>query len=154
MTEALRLAEEAGDRGEIPVGAVCVLNGEIIGRGRNTREEFNDPLGHAEIMAIKEASEFLGTWRLTGVHLYVTLEPCPMCAGAIVNSRIERVIFGTEDLNMGACGSAVNIMKIKHAFSPKIFRGFMEDECRELLKRFFAKLRNKFPTAKIYKKSH
>ncbi len=141
MLEAIALAKEAADCGEVPVGAVVVLDGKIIGRGRNTREERNDPMGHAEIAAIHEASVNLGTWRLRGAELYVTLEPCPMCAGAAVNSRIERIVFGLEDENMGACGTAVDLMKLKRAFRPKIFRSFMEDECRELIRDFFDKLR-------------
>lgn len=143
MLEALKLAREAGEAGEIPVGAVVVLDGEIIGRGKNTREERKDPLGHAEIMAIHQASINLADWRLRGAHIYVTLEPCPMCAGAIINSRIERVIFGAEDLTMGAFGSAVDICKMKKAFTPKIFRGFMEDESRAILRDFFDNLRSK-----------
>ena len=142
MLEAIALANEAKENGEIPVGAVVVLDGEIIGRGLNTREERNDPLGHAEVMAIKEASEKLGSWRLKGAHLYVTLEPCPMCAGLTINSRVDRVIFGAEDETMGACGTATDLMKLKNAFRPKIFRGFMEDECRELIRSFYAKLRS------------
>ncbi len=143
MLEALKLAREAGEAGEIPVGAVVVLDGEIIGRGKNTREEKKDPLGHAEIMAIHQASINLADWRLRGAHIYVTLEPCPMCAGAIINSRIERVIFGAEDMTMGAFGSAVDVRKMKKAFTPKIFRGFMEDESRALLRDFFDNMRSK-----------
>lgn len=141
MQEAVRLAEEACKEGEIPVGAVVELNGRIIGRGRNTRETHRDPMGHAEITAIREAAETIGDWRLTGARLYVTLEPCPMCAGAIINSRIERVIFGAEDPKAGSCGTVTDLFALPYNHKPKIFRGYMEDECRKLLKSFFEKLR-------------
>lgn len=141
MAEALALAKEAAAEGEIPVGAVVVLNGEIIGRGRNSREKHRDPLGHAEIAAIKEAAKNLGDWRLSDTVLYVTLEPCPMCAGAIINSRIPRVVFGCEDEKLGACGTVTDLFALPNTGNPKIFRNFMEDECRALLRDFFKKLR-------------
>lgn len=141
MQEAISLAEEAAALGEIPVGAVVVLDGEIIGRGRNSREELRDPLGHAEIMAISEAAKKLGDWRLKDAVLYVTLEPCPMCAGAVVNSRISRVVFGCEDEKLGACGTVTDILSLPNTGKPKIFRNFMEDQCRALLRDFFKNLR-------------
>ena len=108
MNEALRLAEIAAQQGEIPVGAVVVRNGEIIGRGYNQRETKKSAILHAEIIAIEEACRTVGDWRLTGCTLYVTLEPCPMCSGAIVNSRIDRVVFGATDRMAGCCGSLIN----------------------------------------------
>ena len=142
MRQALALAREAGEAGEIPVGAVVVRKGEIIGQGRNRREELGSALAHAEIEAIHHACERLGDWRLTGCHLYVTLEPCPMCMGAAVNARIQRVIFGAEDEAAGCCGSLLNFPQ---AFGnrPEIYRGFLESECREVLTGFFLALRKK-----------
>ena len=141
MEEALALAKIAGEEGEIPVGAVLVMNGEILGRGRNSREKHKDPLGHAEIAAISEAAKNLGDWRLTDSVLYVTLEPCPMCAGAIINSRVGRVVFGCEDDKLGACGTVTDLFALPNTGNPKIFRNFMEDECRGILRDFFKKLR-------------
>lgn len=141
MECALNLARLAACDGEIPVGAVIELDGKIIGKGRNTRESQKDPLGHAEIMAISEAAKAVGDWRLTGARIYVTLEPCPMCAGAIINSRIERVIFGAEDLKAGSCGTMVDLFALPYNHRPQIFRNFMEDECRALLRDFFIKIR-------------
>ncbi len=137
MAEALREARLAADMGEIPVGAVVVKNGEIIGRGHNLRETAKSATAHAEVMAIDEACRRLGDWRLTGCTLYVTLEPCPMCAGAIVNSRIERVVFGAKDSAAGCCGSLINFnaYPFNHAFA--IQGGVLEEECREMLKLFF-----------------
>ena len=141
MVEALALARLAGEEGEIPVGAVLVMNCEILGRGRNSREKHKDPLGHAEIAAISEAAKNLGDWRLTDAVLYVTLEPCPMCAGAIINSRVGRVVFGCEDDKLGACGTVTDLFALPNTGNPKIFRNFMEDECRGILRDFFKKLR-------------
>ena len=141
MEEALSLAKLAADAGVIPVGAVVVLNAEVMGRGYNRREMDKDPLGHAEIMAISEAARKLGDWRLKDAVLYVTLEPCPMCAGAIINSRIGRVVFGCEDEKLGACGTVTDLFSLPNTGNPKIFRNFMEDECRGLLREFFKKLR-------------
>ena len=137
MTEALRLAKLAAEKGEIPVGAVVVRNGEIIGRGYNLRENKKSAIAHAEVIAIEEACRAVGDWRLKGGTLYVTLEPCPMCAGAIVNSRIDRVVYGAKDGAAGCCGSLINFnaYPFNHAFS--IECGVCEEECRVILKNFF-----------------
>ncbi len=141
MSEALRLAEEAFMHGEIPVGAVIVKDGEIIGRGRNCREEKQNALSHAEIEAINEACENTGSWRLSGAVIYVTLEPCPMCAGAILTSRIERIVYAADDEKGGACGSAIDVLNVQALQKPKVYRGFMETESKKLLQAFFEKLR-------------
>lgn len=143
MLEALRLAKEAAQNGEVPVGAVVTIGDKIIGRGRNRREKDKNALCHAEIEAINEACKRLGGWRLWECELYVTLEPCPMCAGAIINSRIRKVYFGAYDEKNGACGSVVNLFKEGFSFKPQYIGGFMEKECRELLSEFFKGLRNK-----------
>ena len=141
MEEALRLAPEAFDAGEVPVGAVVVKNGEIIGRGRNRREEERSVLGHAEIEAMTAAAKHLDSWRLEGGTLYVTMEPCPMCAGAAVNAHVERIVFGAEDDAMGACGTAVDVTHLPRAFKPELYRGLMAEECAALLKAFFSERR-------------
>lgn len=142
MEQALIEAEKASRLGEVPVGAVIVSNENVIARGHNLRESKNNALAHAEIIAINEACKKLGSWRLDNCELYVTLEPCPMCAGAIVNSRIKAVYFGAYDLKGGACGSVVDLFK-KGTFnhSPVVYAGIMEDACEEILKEFFKKLR-------------
>ncbi len=137
MAAALELANEAMNGGEVPVGAVVVKNGEIIGRGFNTRESENSVLGHAEINAIKEAQKALGSWRLSGCDIFVTLEPCPMCAGAIINARIDRVFFGAYDSVMGSFGSVTDFSVLGYPNSPEIHGGFSEDECKEILTEFF-----------------
>lgn len=137
MREALSLAEEAFSAGEVPVGAVVVKDGKVIGRGRNRREEHQSVLGHAELEAMEQAAKVLGSWRLTGCTLYVTLEPCPMCAGATVNARVDRIVFGTEDEAMGACGTAVSVTSLKNAFKPELYRGLLCEECTAILRRFF-----------------
>ena len=143
MNEALKLAKRAEELGEIPVGAVVVRGGEIIGRGYNQRESRKNAILHAEMIAIEEACEAVGDWRLRDCTLYVTLEPCPMCAGAIVNSRIERVVFGTSDRMAGCCGSLINLnaYPFNHTFS--IEKGICENECKDILKSFFEKRRQK-----------
>jgi len=142
MTEALRLAEEAGAAGEVPIGAVIAdRSGTIIGRGRNRREE-GDPLGHAEIFAIREAAAHIGDWRLSETTMVVTLEPCAMCAGAIVNARIDRLIFGAFDPKAGFCGSLGNLVqdeRLNHRV--ELISGFEEERSRELLQTFFRALR-------------
>lgn len=140
MERALALAREAAAAGEVPVGAVVVRGGEVVGWGRNRREASGSALAHAEMEAIQQACGALGDWRLTGCHLYVTLEPCPMCAGAAVNARVERIIFGAEDDLAGCCGSLADLPR---AFGgrPEIYRGFLEEECRALLRVFFDRLR-------------
>lgn len=140
MKEAIRIAKTSTY--EVPVGAVVVYKGEIIGRGYNQRETLKDPTAHAEIMAIKEASRKLGGWRLIDCTLYVTLEPCAMCAGAIVNSRIPRLVIGAMDKRFGCCGSIDNIVdspKFNHRV--EVTYGVLEEECASLLKEFFKDLR-------------
>ena len=142
MALALELAREALEDGEVPVGCVIVrADGAVVGRGRNRREKDRDALGHAEIMAIREACETLGGWRLTGCRLYVTLEPCPMCAGAILNARIPEIHYAAKDPTMGACGSVLNLFEERFGFHPRIFRGPMEAQCGALLSQFFASRR-------------
>lgn len=143
MNEALRLAREAALEGEVPVGAVVTIGNKIIGKGRNRREKGRNALCHAEIEAINEACKRLGGWRLWECELYVTLEPCPMCAGAIINSRIKNVVFGAYDKKNGACGSVVNLFNENFNFKPLYTGGFMEEECSEILTSFFKGLRNK-----------
>ena len=141
MREALAEAERAASRGEIPVGAVIVRDGEIIARAGNTREQGHDPTGHAEINVIRAACEALGNWRLTGCTLYVTLEPCPMCAGAILAARLERVVFGASDPDAGCLGSRIHLFDIGFANRPWVKRGVLEEECTGLLRSFFRERR-------------
>ena len=141
MQAALALAGEAAAAGEVPVGCVIARGGEIVGRGRNRREEGKTALAHAEIEAISEACRNLGGWRLWDCTLYVTLEPCPMCAGAIVNARIPRVIFGAADKKCGACGSVCDIFSMDFNHHPEVEKGLLEEECAALLTEFFQKLR-------------
>lgn len=141
MARALELAREAAQRGDVPVGCVIVKDGKIIGQGRNMREEKQSALLHAEIAAIDGACKALGSRRLEGCDMYVTLEPCPMCAGAILNSRISRVFYGAGDENMGACGGVINIFEEAFGFKPKLYRGILEKECSSILTDFFEKLR-------------
>ena len=142
MDEAFALAEEAEADGEIPVGAVVVdREGRVIGRGRNRRES-GDPLGHAEICAIREAAASIEGWRLDGTTMYVTLEPCAMCAGALVNARIERLVFAAHDPKAGFCGSLGNLVhdpRLNHRLT--VEGGFQEERSREMLQRFFRELR-------------
>lgn len=145
MTRAIELAKEAAAAGEVPVGAVIARNGELIAEGRNRREERRDALGHAEIEAIHNACEKLGSWRLNDCILYVTLEPCPMCSGAILNARLKRVVYGAYDLKAGSVDSVVNLFSYPYEHTPEIQAGFMETECRELITQFFASLRNRSP---------
>ena len=137
MQQALELARDAAACGEVPVGAVVVRDGECIGRGYNRREQDNSAIAHAEILAIEEACRAVGGWRLTGATLYVTLEPCPMCAGAIINSRVDRVVFGSKDAAAGCCGSVINFNRypFSHAFS--LTEGVCEEECTAVLREFF-----------------
>ena len=141
MDEALALAREAAADGEVPVGCVIVRRGQIVGRGRNRRETGRTALGHAEIEAIGEACRNLGGWRLWECTLYVTLEPCPMCAGAIVNARIPRVVYGAADAKCGACGSVCNLFTMAYNHHPAVTSGVLEAQCRELLQEFFRQLR-------------
>lgn len=142
MDEALALAYEASDRGEIPVGCVIVdESGTIIGKGRNRREESGDATAHAEVEAIKQACEHIGDWRLEGCTIFVTLEPCPMCAGAILNSRIPKIVFGARDENTGSCGSVINLFEERYGHKPAIYGGVKATESAALLKSFFEKRR-------------
>lgn len=142
MRYALSLAEKASDSGEVPVGAVIVRNGEIVGQGRNRRENGKNALYHAEIEAINDACQRLGGWRLWECDMFVTLEPCPMCTGAIINSRIRRVVFGAYDKKAGCCGSVMNMFELPFNHKPEVIGGFMEEECSSALSEFFIKLRN------------
>jgi len=141
MREALALAREAAAHGEVPVGCVVVRGGEIVGRGRNRREERQSTASHAEMEAIADANARLGSWRLDDCALYVTLEPCPMCAGAIVNARIPRVFYGARDAAMGACGGVMNLFMEPFPNTPALVGGILEAECRAVLRSFFAGLR-------------
>ncbi len=143
MEEALILANESFKDGEVPVGAVVVKDDVIVGVGRNRRETTKNALAHAEIEAINNACTKLGGWRLWECDIYVTLEPCPMCCGAIVNARIPNVYFGAYDKNFGCCGSTLDIPKIKNSFNPNVQGGIMEEKCSKLLSDFFKKLRKK-----------
>lgn len=143
MKEALSEAYKAYDINEVPIGAVIVRNGEIVGRGYNQKETLKDATLHAEISAIKDACKNLGGWRLPDCTMYVTLEPCSMCAGALVNARIERLVIGTSDLKTGACGSVLNIVqteKLNHQINVQF--GVLEEDCSNILKLFFVNLRN------------
>ncbi len=141
MDEALALAREAGAAGEVPVGCVVIREGEVIGRGRNRREEEKSALAHAEIEAIREACAALGDWRLEGCALFVTLEPCAMCAGAILNARIPTVVYGLREGKTGACGSVLDLFAEDFGFRPRMYGGIREAECRELMGSFFGRLR-------------
>lgn len=141
MEQALMLARQAAEDGEVPVGCVIVRKGEIVGRGRNRRETDKTALGHAEIEAIGEACKTLGGWRLWECTMYVTLEPCPMCAGAIINARIPRVVCGAKDEKCGACGSVCDLFSMDFNHHPKIEYGLLEEESTLLLKEFFQNLR-------------
>ena len=142
MAFALQEAEEGFLKGEVPVGATVVYQGQLIGRGHNQVEHLKDPTAHAEMIAIKAASETVSLWRLSDCTLYVTLEPCAMCAGAIVLARLERVVFGTFDPKSGACGSVLNVVQhpgLNHQV--EVVSGVLEAQCGALLKSFFRKLR-------------
>ena len=142
MEQALALAREAAAAGEVPVGCVIVKDGEIIGRGRNRREEKQAVSSHAEMEAMAEANAALNTWRLEDCDLYVTLEPCPMCAGAIINARVRRVFYGARDSVMGACGGVLNLFMEDFPHHPQLVGGILGDECAAVLRAFFRKLRN------------
>lgn len=145
MRRSLELAEMAAAEGEVPVGAVVVRvsDGMIVGEGRNRREALRNPLAHAELEAIDNAARFLGGWRLSGCVMFVTLEPCPMCAGGIINSRIDKVFFGAYDKKAGSCGSVTDIFSLPYNHRPVVSGGFMEEECAGTLKLFFKKMRDR-----------
>lgn len=142
MGEALKLAEECASEGEVPVGAVVVRNGEIVGKGKNRREKEKNAVAHAEIEAISDACKTLGGWRLWDCTLYVTLEPCPMCTGAIINARLQRIVFGAFDKKAGSCSSVVNLFDLPYNHSPMVEAGFMQEECSLVLREFFRKVRS------------
>ena len=152
MQKALELAREAALEGEVPVGCVIVRNGEIVATGRNRRETAKTALGHAEIEAIGAACEKLGGWRLWECTLYVTLEPCPMCAGAIINARIPRVVYGAKDAKAGSCGSVCSLFDMAYNHHPTVEQGLMEEECAGELKEFFRQLRLTLPNRKRWRK--
>ncbi|HEX3038854.1 MAG TPA: tRNA adenosine(34) deaminase TadA [Caproiciproducens sp.] len=143
LREALKLARAAADEGEVPVGAVIVKDDTVIAAGRNRRETGKNALCHAELEAIDQACKTLGGWRLWQCELFVTLEPCPMCAGAIINARIPRVVFGAKDKKAGSCGSVVNLFELPYNHKPELVGGVLENECAQLLTDFFKKLREK-----------
>ena len=143
MRQALDLARQAAACGEVPVGCVIVKDGRVIGRGRNRREERGDATAHAEVEAIRDACARTGSWRLTDCTLYVTLEPCPMCAGAILNARVSRVYFGARDREMGACGGVMNLFMEDFPHPPALVGGVLEEECARVLREFFRGLREK-----------
>ena len=142
MEQALALAREAAAAGEVPVGCVIVKDGAIIGRGRNRREEKQAVSSHAEMEAMAEANAALHSWRLEDCDLYVTLEPCPMCAGAIINARVRRVFYGARDSAMGACGGVLNLFMENFPHHPQLVGGILGEECAAELSAFFRRLRN------------
>ncbi len=144
MSAAIELAKQAGERGEVPIGAVLILEDKIIGKGRNQSVELNDPTAHAEIQALREGGSKIGNYRLNGSKIYVTIEPCTMCVGALVHARIAKLIFGAKEPKSGAALSANDILRqnsFNHRF--KILEGILEDECSELMRNFFKARRNK-----------
>ena len=141
MSQALELAREAAAGGDVPVGCVIVRDGEVIGRGRNRREERGDATAHAEVEAIRDACARLGGWRLHRCVLYVTLEPCPMCAGAIINARIREVRYGAREGKSGCCGSVLNLFEERFNHRPRVYQGPLKRECEAVLQEFFQKLR-------------
>ena len=141
MKMALDLAKRAGESGDVPVGAIIVKDGEIISSGANERVLCGSAVSHAEVVAIERACKSLGTWRLSGCTLYVTLEPCPMCAGAIINSRVDRVVFGAKDAKAGCFGSLINFNHYPFNHKPDIIEGVCADECSAVLSEFFARRR-------------
>lgn len=154
MRLAIQLAEMAAQDGEVPVGAIITLpDGTVVGQGRNRREKQKNALCHAELEAINEACRKLGGWRLWQCTMYVTLEPCPMCAGAIVNARIARVVYGAKDLKNGACGSALDVFSMPNGFRPETVSGVLEDECTALMQSFFQRLRTQPPKVQTWKKN-
>ena len=152
MAQALALAREAGAEGEVPVGCVIVRGEEIVGRGRNRREGSKSALAHAELEAIHQANQALGGWRLWECTLYVTLEPCPMCAGAIINARIPRVVYGASDSKFGACRSVCSLFDMAFNHHPTVEAGVMEQQAQALMQDFFRNLRIELKTRPKWKK--
>ena len=152
MALALELARQAAAEGEVPVGCVIVRGDEVVGTGRNRREKVRNALCHAELEAIHAACSKLGGWRLWECRMYVTLEPCPMCAGAIINARIPRVIYGAKDKKAGSCGSVCDLFSMDYNHHPQVEAGLMEQECSELLIEFFRQLRLTLPKRKKWTK--
>lgn len=152
MAQALDLAREAGAEGEVPVGCVIVRGEEIVGRGRNRREGDKSALAHAELEAIRQANQALGGWRLWECTLYVTLEPCPMCAGAIINARIPRVVYGASDSKFGACRSVCSLFDMAFNHHPTVEAGVMEQQAQALMQDFFRNLRIELKTRPKWKK--
>ena len=145
MRQALELARLAMAEGEVPVGCVIVRDGAVVGRGRNRRETAQTALGHAELEAIAQACRTLGGWRLAGCALYVTLEPCPMCAGAIINARVGTVCYGARDEKAGACGSVLDLFAERFNHRPRVYGGVLKEACAALLQDFFHDLRKNSP---------
>ena len=143
MGLALEQAEKARALGEVPVGCVIVREGVVIGEGYNRRETDKTVLGHAELMAMKQAEQTIGDWRLSDCTLYVTLEPCPMCAGAILNARVGTVVCGASDLTFGACGGVMNLFEEAFGYKPKLYKGVRAEECSRMMSAFFEEVRRK-----------
>ena len=144
LEEAIKEAEQAAAIGEVPIGAVVVCNGEIVGRGHNLRERDNDPTAHAEICALRDAGKNLGTWRLENCTLYVTMEPCPMCCGALINSRVHTVVFGASEPKFGSAGSQLNLLQFPgFNHNVHIVGPIAQERCSQLVKDFFAQLHRK-----------
>ena len=143
MALAIEQAKLAASLGEVPVGALLVHQGEVIAAGYNRREIDKDPLAHAELLCIKQASQALGGWRIPDATLYVTLEPCPMCAGGILNARIDRVVYGAKDPKAGSLDSVTQLYQLPYNWKPQVTGGVLEEDCAELLRQFFAQLRQR-----------
>ncbi len=143
MRAALKQAQKAYEKGEVPVGAVVVKDGKIIAKAHNKRETKKNAVNHAELLAIKKACKKLGGWRLWQCELYVTLEPCPMCAGAIINSRLRRVVYGAKDKKAGCCESVINLFELPFNHKPEVCNGVLQEECTQILQCFFKDLREK-----------
>ena len=150
MRQALDLAREAAECGEVPVGCVIVQGDRVVGRGRNRREEKQHTQSHAEMEAIRQANEALGSWRLDECTLYVTLEPCPMCAGAILNARIPKVFYGARDSTFGACGGVTNLFMEQFPHRPALVGGILAEDCQAVLAEFFEKLRQGKPSTQSF----
>lgn len=154
MNQAIREAKVAEKHGEVPIGAVIVFRGEVIATGRNSREASQSATGHAEMLAIEEANQFLGSWRLEDCVMYVTLEPCPMCAGAIIQSRIPRVVYGAKDPKAGCAGTLMNLLQDnRFNHTAEVIPGIMEEECGTMLSHFFKQIRERKKAAKIKEKN-